>query len=213
MNIKAQRSNKDKPVEEDTYATAKRERQEHVNAILHSPSNKKIVVSGPGTGKTLLFKSILEGKKKTLTLTFVNTLVEDLSLELCGLSDVRTLHSFALTELNNATGKSIKVFPKLSEVIKEDARILLNEAIDFDHLFHNRDDENKHIVFYRKRKNYYGHYGFSDIVFAAVRYFEENGIINDLKECLKPTSPGLAENPFNTVNDLISVWLTEELSK
>ena len=205
MNIKAQRSNKDKPVEEDTYATAKRERQEHVNAILHSPSNKKIVVSGPGTGKTHLFKSILEGKKKTLTLTFVNTLVEDLSLELCGLSDVRTLHSFALTELNNATGKSIKVFPKLSEVIKEDARILLNEAIDFDHLFHNRDDENKHIVFYRKRKNYYGHYGFSDIVFAAVRYFEENS--NNI-----PTFGQVVVDEFQDFNTL-EVSLIELLAK
>lgn len=174
MNSKAQGSIKDKTVEEDRYATILRERQEHVNAILRSPSNKKIVVAGPGTGKTYLFKSILEGKQRTLTLSFVNALVEDLSLELCGLSEVKTLHGFALSALKKATNKSIKIFPKLSEVIKEDARILLNKAINFDHLFHNRDDDNELLAFYKMRKNYYGHYGYSDIVFATVKYFEEN---------------------------------------
>jgi hypothetical protein len=35
----------------------------------------------------------------------------------------------------------VKVFPKLSRVIKEDAKILLNEDIDFDFLFHNSSDK------------------------------------------------------------------------
>ncbi|MCK4487492.1 MAG: hypothetical protein KAU38_12120 [Desulfobacterales bacterium] len=126
MNTKIQGSIKDEIVEEDRYATTSRERQAHTNAILRSPSNKKIVVAGPGTGKTYLFKSILEGKQRTLTLTFVNALVEDLSLELCGLSEVKTLHGFALAVLKEATGNNIKVFPKLSKVIKEDAILLLN---------------------------------------------------------------------------------------
>ena len=76
--------------------------------------------------------------------------------------------------MKKATQKDIDVFPKLSKVIKEDARILLNEDIDFDHLFHNRTAEKRHIEFYKKRKNYYKCYGFSDIVFAAVRFLEEN---------------------------------------
>ena len=174
MNTKDQESLEDKIVEKDRYATTSRERQEHANAILRSTSNKTIVVAGPGTGKTYLFKSILEGKQRTLTLSFVNSLVEDLSLELYGLSEVKTLHGFALSELKKATRKSIKISPKLSEVVKEDAKILLNEEIDFDHIFHNRDDGNELIAFYKMRKNYYGYYGYSDIVFAAVRYFEEN---------------------------------------
>lgn len=165
-------------VEEGKYATAKRKREEHVNAVLNSPANKKIVVAGPGTGKTYLFERILKGKKKTLTLTFVNALVEDLSLEFCGLSEVKTLHSFALDimnqAMNEATQKDIKIFPKLTEVIKEDAKILLNEEIDFEHLFHNKTAEEKHTEFYKRRKKYYeGRYGFSDIMFAAVRLLEE----------------------------------------
>jgi superfamily I DNA/RNA helicase len=156
---------------DDKYAKAKKERQKSVLAILTSPENKKIVVAGPGTGKTYLFKAILEGKKKALTLTFVNSLVEDLSLELCGLSDVKTLHSFARSVISRAK-KEVKIFPKLSEVIKEDAKVLLGEEIDFDAIFHDRDDGNVHIDFYRKRKDYYDHYGYADLVFAAVKYLE-----------------------------------------
>lgn len=160
-------------ITENKYEKSKIERQKYVDAVLNSQSKKSIVVAGPGTGKTYLFKEILKGKTKTLTLTFVNPLVEDLSLELCGISDVRTLHGFARSALGTATSGTVKVFPKLSEVIKEDAKILLNKDIDFDHMFHNRDDNNEYIEFYKKRKNYYDkHYGYSDIIFAIVKHFE-----------------------------------------
>src|SRR4051812_40502483 len=95
----------------DKYAAAKHARQEHIEKILGSSSPWKVVVAGPGTGKTYLFKQIIEGKPKALTLSFVNTLIEDLSLELCGLSDVRTLHGYARHALAEATKKSIKIFP------------------------------------------------------------------------------------------------------
>ena len=171
MNLNGCGSSSDKPVDEDAHTTARRERKEHVDAVLRSPSDRRIVVAGPGTGKTYLLKRILEGKKKTLTLTFVNALVRDLSLELCGLSDVRTLHSFAHSVLKRV--QPIKVFPKLAAVIKKDARILLGKTVDFDFLFHNRDDGNEKMAFYKKRKDYYGHYGHSDVVFALVTYFEK----------------------------------------
>ena len=175
MNPTAQESLKPDTVPEDKYATAKREREKHADAVLTSRSRKKIVVAGPGTGKTHLFKRILEGKRKTLTLTFVNSLVEDLSLELCGISDVKTLHGFSRAVLKKATNKSIEIFSKLTQVIREDAKVLLGEDIDFDTLFHNRCKAPDQIEFYRKRKNYYGnYYGFADIVFGAVRYFDKD---------------------------------------
>ena len=68
--------------------------------------------------------------------------------------------------------KNVRVFPKLSEVISEDAEVLRGLKIDFDSLFHNRNDENEYIPFYKRRRVFYGHYGFSDIVYAAVLYLE-----------------------------------------
>jgi superfamily I DNA/RNA helicase len=145
----------------------------HTEAILISSSRKKVVVAGPGTGKTFLFKEILQNKKKCLTLTFVNALVEDLSLELCGLSDVKTLHSFARGILSSQS-QSIKIFPKLPDVIRQDAIILLEKEIDFNEIFHNLKKAKKELSFYKTRKDYYDkHYGYSDIVYALVRFFEE----------------------------------------
>jgi len=191
---------------QDTYRNAKNERQKHVDAVLASQAKKKIVVAGPGTGKTHLFTKVLEDKDKnrTLTLTFINALVEDLSLELCGLSDVKTLHGFARTALA-ATGKNVKVFPKLSAIIKEDAQIILKSDINFDRLFHTRDDDNAHILFYKKRKDYYGHYGYADIVFAIVKLFE-------IKREKIPTYEQVVVDEFQDFNKL-EVSLIELLAE
>ena len=159
---------------EDRYRKAFAERRARVDRILASKSPRRVVVAGPGTGKTYLFKEVLKGKRNTLTLTFVNSLVEDLSLELYGLSDVRTLHSFARYLLSKLWHrKSINIFPELSEIIRQDATILIGNDIDFEAIFHARDDDNVNIEFYKRRKRYYGDtYGYSDVIFAAVKYLE-----------------------------------------
>lgn len=154
------------------YQAVKNERQKCVDAILNDPSGKKIVVAGPGTGKTYLFKQILKGKDKALTLTFVNALVEDLSLELCGISEVRTLHSFARGALTKQK-KEVQLFPKLPEVIREDAKILTGDEIDFNYLFHNLE-ESPYLEFYQKRKAYYECYSYSDIIYEIVKCYESD---------------------------------------
>jgi superfamily I DNA/RNA helicase len=164
----------DKIIQGDKYAVARHQRQKYVDAVVGAQTDKNLVVAGPGTGKTYLFKAVLQGKTNTLTLTFVNALLADLSLELFGLSDVKTLHGFARSQLQRVTGKTVKVFPKLSEVIKEDAGVLLGGEIDFDYLFNNKVDGDPHLDFYKKRKDYYGHYGFADLVYAVVLYFERH---------------------------------------
>lgn len=158
--------------QEERYKQAKADRTKHTDAILKHASRHKIVVAGPGTGKTHLFKEVLRDKTNTLTLSFVNALVEDLSLELYGLSDVKTLHSFARSELAKVLKKDVNLFPKLQKIVQEDAKIILGKEVDFDHIFHNREDMNPDIDFYRKRKDYYDHYGYSDVIFAIVKAFE-----------------------------------------
>jgi len=158
---------------ETKYEKAKAERSSNVEKIVLSTSARKVVVAGPGTGKTFLFKQVLQAKRTTLTLTFVNSLVEDLSLELYGISEVKTLHSFARSLLKTLWKKNINIFPKLSAVIEKDARTLLGQQVDFAKIFHERDDANPHIEFYRKRKKYYDNtYGYSDVIYAAVKYLE-----------------------------------------
>lgn len=152
------------------YEAAIADRSKYVDAIVKSPASKKVIVAGPGTGKTYLFKLLLEGKKNSLALTFINALVADLSLELCGLADVRTLHGFARSVLH--TKKTpIKVAPKLKLVLTRDAELLLGEKIDFDEVLYRLDYKHKHLAFYKARREFYDHFGHTDLIFSAVDRF------------------------------------------
>ena len=195
------------PEPSDKYSKANAERKKHVDGILGSTSPNKVVVAGPGTGKTYLFKEILKGKTNTLTLTFVRALVEDLSLELYDLSDVRTLHSFATNLLTRLwKPKKVNVFSDLSDLIKEDAKLLMEIEVDFKEIFHTRDDGNKNIEFYKARKKYYDDsYGYSDIIYAAVKYLEA-------EPDKIPTYEQIVVDEFQDFN-LLEVSLVELLAK
>jgi ATP-dependent exoDNAse (exonuclease V) beta subunit len=160
----------------ERYVQAKERRDKHVNAVLASTSERKVVVAGPGTGKTYLFRRILEKKRSSLTLSFINQLVDDLSIDLFGMSDVKTLHSFATELLRKSTnGKNIRIYPMLPEVIAEDLLFLTDEKVDFVRIFNTLDEENTKLAFYHERRAYYDNsYGHSDVVFAAVLYLKKN---------------------------------------
>lgn len=160
------------PKASDKYELAEAERTKYVNDILDSKADKKVVVAGPGTGKTFLFKKILNGKTKTLTLSFVNSLVDDLSLELYGISEVRTLHSFGRSELSKLLKKKVNIYSKLSAIIRQDSQIIAGTDIEFDVLFHERNDDDVNLRFYESRRHYYDYYGFTDVIHATVKAFE-----------------------------------------
>lgn len=160
------------PKAPDKYEVAEADRTKYVNDILASNADKKVVVAGPGTGKTFLFKKVLNGKTKTLTLSFVNSLVDDLSLELYGISEVRTLHSFGRSELAKLLKKEVNIYSKLSAIIRHDFQILTGADIEFDVLFNERRDEDENLKFYETRRNYYDYFGFTDVIHAAVKAFE-----------------------------------------
>lgn len=161
---------------DDRYARAKERRDKHVKAVLESDSKRKVVVAGPGTGKTYLFRRILDGKPNSLALTFINSLVDDLSIDLYGSADVRTLHSFATDLLRKSShGKPIHIYSLLPELISEDLLLLTGEQVDFVKIFNTLDDKNPNLDFYRRRKKYYDNsYGHSEVVFAAVMYLKEH---------------------------------------
>lgn len=158
---------------DNKYILAEIESRRCIDKIIESSSPKKVVVAGPGTGKTFLFKKVIEGKKNALTLTFVNALVQDLSLDLYGMSDVKTLHSFARGALRKITGNEVKIFSKFSAVLGKDAEILLGQSIDLDSIFYNMQ-ENEHIEFYKNRKDYYdGYYAYSYLIYDLVKSFQK----------------------------------------
>lgn len=150
---------------------AKEAREAATKNILEHKSGKKVVVAGPGTGKTYLFRELFASKKggDKLTLTFINALVEDLSLELRGLSEVKTLHSYALSRFPK--GK-VKIFPGITKIICDDGKVLLGVDINFEDKIHEIDETDGHLEFYSARRKYYGHFDYSDIILGLVRSFQ-----------------------------------------
>lgn len=146
-------------------------REAATNNILKHKSNKIVVVAGPGTGKTCVFAELFASKEGAdkLTLTFINALVEDLSLELRGISDVKTLHGYALSRFRK--GK-VKIFPGMPEIIRDDGKVLLGEDINFEDKIHEIDETGGHLDFYSVRRKYYDHFGYSDIILGLVRLFQ-----------------------------------------
>lgn len=151
------------------------EREACTAKIVASNAPKIVVVAGPGTGKTTLFKEkIRSAGNNTLTLSFINALVDDLSLGLRGISDVRTLHGYAVGILRK-TKPDAAIFAGLPEIIETDAAAFLGGRKNFSSYFYDADVPDDLLSFYRKRKDYYGsYYGFPDSIFALVRYFDQN---------------------------------------
>lgn len=90
-------------VEDEPQSAEEAEFRAAIEAVLRSPSHKKLVIAGPGTGKTTLFKQLLElalgEPDQRIVLTFINNLKNDLENELDGLAQVFTLHSYCLGQM------------------------------------------------------------------------------------------------------------------
>ena len=117
--------------------TAEEEKLEaSIREIVESPSPKKLVVAGPGTGKTTLFGALLDdargGADDNLILTFINALKDDLETSVGDRATVRTLHSYCLGLLyqqkalrGNLTSELLCV-PRLARLIESDWRFLVS---------------------------------------------------------------------------------------
>lgn len=161
--------------EEKIYQEHISSEKKYTDKILSSNAKKKVIIAGPGTGKSYLFREICRdnyknGKTKNLTLSFINELVDDLKVNLYELSEVRTLHSFALSKFKNGTG----LFFGLESIIEEDYKIINNKKINFKKIFSNLIKSDESLRFYLKRRKYYNSLGPNDSIYTLIKYFEEN---------------------------------------
>ena len=157
--------------------TDEEELQRCVRRVLDSPSKRKLVVAGPVTGKTTLFKQLLQGcagdADDRLVLTFISTLRDDLDTSLANLAQVRTLHSYCMgllhskAELRTGLSPEFRCIPGLAHLIAADwEHIHETEAPRFVGQMRNLTDDNE-LSFYIARGNYYDAVDFDDSVFRA----------------------------------------------
>lgn len=164
-------------VEEADYSAEEAELNEAIEHVLASTNPKKLVVAGPGTGKTTLFKRMLEltpgAPDERIVLTFINNLKDDLEEDLGDLAHVYTLHSYCLgllhrhPSLRGALSVGFRCCPGLAGVIKDDY-----EIIGGDKAPHFVGDmravaEQDDTQFYIERGEYYDAVDFDDTVYRA----------------------------------------------
>lgn len=153
---------------------------ENLKRILESDAPKKLIVAGPGTGKTYTFKVLLEraAQSRNLAVTFINNLASDLSRELGSMADARTFHSFSKWMLHRmpSTGLSheFQIYPDLAQIITEDFEILGRRLAKWDTLFRARSNDRENIDPFLERSNFYDAVGFDDCVYRVVRAFSDN---------------------------------------
>jgi len=156
-----------------------RNRDFYANLIISSTHPKKIVVSAPGTGKTYIFHKLLETKQgNCLALTFINNLANKLKTELHNLAKSCTFHSFCKEWLHKIAHQvfsdEFDLFPKLEQVIRSDAKLLLNDEPNFTKSFRTLTLDDKNIPFFLERSYLYKHISFDDCVYRILMYFKEN---------------------------------------
>ncbi len=140
----------------------KEDRKKDSDKIIKSKYPKRVVVAGPGTGKSFLFKKIIEeevknGSTNFLVITFMGKLCDELADELAGLSKVFTLHGFAREFLfSQLSNKDEWVYQtNIKDIIFEDLKI---NSIDNCKI---EDDS------YHERTKYYKAVGHDDVIFYA----------------------------------------------
>ncbi len=161
------------------------ELREAIDSVLNLVSRKKLVVAGPGTGKTYLFEKLLEQspgtRKDRLILTFVNNLKNDLEQSLGDLAKVFTLHGYCQSlihrqnKLRGGMSAEFRCYPKLASLIKQDWVWLQGmDAPKFVDEMRRLDCPDEHEAFYFGRSDYYDAVGFDDSVYRVYRQLLEN---------------------------------------
>lgn len=145
----------------DAQIDYKQERTNDVNEILNSLHPRKVVVAGPGTGKSFLFQEIIkkkkaEGKKRFLAITFIGKLGDALADDLCGLAKTTTMHGFARGFVLEYC-KGWNYYPRMYELIEEDLKA--DGITDFE-----VGDES-----YKRKTKQYQTVGDADVVHYAVQ--------------------------------------------
>ena len=158
----------------------KQARSAATTAIVDSEAEKKLVVAGPGTGKTHTFKRSLESVDgKGLALTFIRNLVSDLEEALGDLADVFTFHGFCKRQMhiNSPEGfvGELDYYPPFLELVEHDLRLLGRAQVtkeDVERALHNLDDSDGLIADTLRLGVFYKAVSHTDVVYRMLRFFE-----------------------------------------
>jgi superfamily I DNA/RNA helicase len=164
------------------------ERAAASEAIVNSDSEKRLIVAGPGTGKTHTFKQALakaitdsSSAEKGLALTFIRNLVEELSEALSDVADVFTFHGFCKHQMHRHPVAGLQegwdYYPGLIEVMAADLELLGRKGIkkaDIEQRLHDLDGKDGILGEALAVGNYYNAVSHTDLVHRVLTHLTEN---------------------------------------
>lgn len=167
---------------EQTRLEQKRERAEALAAILGSEAAKKLIVAGPGAGKTHTFReALLACGGRGLALTFIRNLVADLADALGDIADVFTFHGFCKHQIHRHPVAGLQegwdYYPPLLDLITVDLQLLGRTSMTkkrIEDRLHDLNEADGVIAAALELGNYYNAVSHTDLVYRALKHFEEN---------------------------------------
>jgi hypothetical protein len=167
-----------RPTELDAVAER---RTETSDLIVESKAANKLIIAGPGTGKTYNFRRALEAVGGNgLALTFIRALVADLQRDLGELAQVNTFHGFCkhLAHRLPVDGltRNLDYDPPLLTLMAKDMTLLgeLAAERDLTRALHNLDDAGRLITTTMELAAYYDAVSHSDVVYRALVHLDAN---------------------------------------
>jgi superfamily I DNA/RNA helicase len=158
------------------------ERQQALEMVLRSPAARKLIVAGPGTGKTHMFREALEqAGQKGLALTFIRLLVRDLGSKLSSVAEVYSFHGFCKHLLHRldlpGLTSDFDLYPPFSQILVEDLAHLGLVAVserDLIQRIHNLDDQGAHLEHMVSVGDYYNASSFVDLVYRVLIHLRKH---------------------------------------
>ena len=181
-------------------------RKQFLEAILASDSPRKLIVAGPGTGKTFTLGRLLRKfpAEDVLALTFIRNLVYEMRGEFGDIAEVKTFHAYCKMLLHQRFG-SVDLSPFLTQVIEEDAKARGLAFSPFKTAFRTLQEESPEVAYFLDRGRYYRAVDFDDSVFRVYQ------AVNEGKLTL-PTYAQIVIDEFQDFNPL-EVALIDQLQE
>lgn len=158
-------------------------RQNSLQKVLDSAKSKKrLIIAGPGTGKTYTFVEVAKSMrtKKVLIFTLIKNLAEELERDFADPRfanvETKTFHGYCKKLLYEMFGYHGEYYQEIPLLIEDDSQRLnsgFNER-DFREAFANLDESNPALEFFLSRSSYYETIGHDDSVYKVYHHFLEN---------------------------------------
>lgn len=158
------------------------DRARYTQTILDSDAQKRLIVAGPGTGKTYTFQEALQRTDGDgLALTFINNLADELAQDLEGLADARTFHGFCKHLLHRIAVDGLSTdfdyYPSLFDLLADDLSHLdwgvEGDADAIDRVYQNLEEGSPLLEAAVWLGSFYDSVGHTDAVYRVFAHFRD----------------------------------------